>query len=749
MAYKKRELPLLSFVTPNYNDGKTIEAMVDSIMEQDYPNIEQIIVDDGSTDNSKEILEKLEKKYDKVKVLYLEKNEGACIARNLGASHATGKYISFLPADAKLYPGVARIWVDFLERNPEYDFLYGGYKFVDENGHEVFSYMSDDFDPYFLQVTNYIDGSFPLKKELFDKMGGWDASIKSLQDWDFWLTAVLEHGAKGLYKKEVYFETTLPHPGGLSDDSNRNWVARLDQIKHKHNIPFRNICVTGQGAPFHAKNVAKILGADYLDMPSFKPHKYEMIYIIGFFGNVDQALQNTRALRVVHWIGSDILVLRQAKEDVKQATLEWIDNNIDVHFCEMEATQKELAELGIRARVLPFPPRIISQPEPLPEKFSIAVYDPYQNKQFYYPDFIKGVIKKTPDIQWELFGDPTLFGSKDNIRHNGVTNEEETRQLIKDTSMILRLTPHDGLPLSVVEWIMAGRNAITTVDLKYADNFKLEQFKGEGEATQEEIDAVVAENEERLIKLIREVQKKGINEEGSKYYNDVCDKEKFVNTINGLLNFDMKTWWDEMSPFWEGMENGQISVEDMITAVREIRSLKPKNIIDIGCGTGRWVDMLPEVTYTGVDFSQKLIDKAKEKHPDKEFICDSIEDFTNKVNEKYDLAFSFASLLHIRPEDMESVAEKLKKIAHRAVFIEPIKEAPSNGGNRLVNQDIIKKQKESDWFFNVKYTWCHDYFKYFDVVKAIPVSNNRMLFVINLDEKKQSLGKVLTEGEIL
>lgn len=734
MAFKKKELPLISFITPNFNDGATIEKQVDSIMSQDWDNVEQIIVDDGSTDGSKEILEKLENKYDKLKVLYLDKNQGACVARNLGASHAKGKYLSFLPADAVLYPGVARTWVTFLEENPDYDFLYGGYKFVDENGHEVYNYMADDFDQYFLQTTNYIDGSFPLKKELFDKMGGWDPQIKSLQDWDFWLNAVLNHNAKGLYKKEVYFETTMPHPGGLSDDSHRNWIARTEQIKKKHNIAPRKICVTGQGAPFHAKNVAKMLGADYLPNPSFKPHKYEMIYIIGFFGAVDEALWNTRALRVLHWIGSDIMAVKTAAPNIQKETLNWIDNNIDVNLCEMEATQKELAELGIRARVVPFPPRIISEPMPLPEKFTIAVYDPYQNKGFYFPDFIKGLAKKTKDIKWEFFGDPTLFGEKDNIHHNGVTDENETKELIKNSSMILRLTPHDGLPLSVVEWIMAGRNAITSVDMPHSNVFKMDIFQGQ--PTQKQLDEVVKKNEERLLALIEEVKKQGVNEAGSKYYKEVCSIDKFKSFIYNLMEFDMKEWWEQLSSVWGYMENGQIATDDIFYASRILKELKPKNIVDLGCGTGRWLDVLPDVPYTGVDMTADLIRQAKEKHPDKEFIVSDIVSFADTVKEKYDLAFIFTALLHVHPRDIEKTAEAISKIAHRALFIEPIADADIIGKGRVLNPEIIKKQKNSDWFVNVKYTWIHDYFKLFNVTKAIPVSNNRMLFVVNLDAPK-------------
>jgi len=731
--YKKKEQPLISFITPNYNDGNTIEAMVDSIMEQDYPNIEQIIVDDGSTDNSKEILDKLDNKYDRLQVIYLKKNEGACTARNLGAEHAKGKYLSFLPADAKLYPGVARIWVEGLERHPDHDFLYGGYKFVDEKGHEVMSYLAEDFDPYFLEVTNYIDGSYPLTKELFDKMGGWDPKVKSLQDWDFWINAVKNHGAKGFYSKQVFFETTMPHPGGLSDDSNRNWVERLNFIKNKYGITQKQICVTGQGAAFHAKNVAKYLGADYLPLPSFKPHNYEMIYIVGFFGNVDQSLWNTRALRVVHWIGSDILGVKNAEEKLRTQTLDWIDNNVDVHLCEMEATQKELAEMGIKARIVPFPPKILGQENlSLPKKFSIAIYDPYVNKEFYFSNFIREFADKHKDIDWHFFGDPTLVGHKDNIHNWGILNEEELKELIVKTSCILRLTPHDGLPLSVVEWITAGRNAITTIDIPYAVNFKVEQYVGEKAPTKKQLASVVKKNEVNLLETIKSVKDLGINEDGATHYRDVCNVEKFKDNIYKLLDVDIEDWWKQMSDLWGDVENGQIEADDMFKAVKKIKELKPENIIDIGCGTGRWCDILPDVPYRGVDFMQKLIDQAKEKHPEKDFEVGSIDSFAETVETKYDLAFTFATLLHIPPKEMKQTVEALKKIAKRAVLIEPIKEAPVEGKGRTIHPKIIQKQKDTDFIFNVKYTWVHDYMDYFEVEEVIPMSNNRALYVVKL-----------------
>jgi len=711
---KEKNKPTISFITPNYNDGNTIERYVESIMDQDYKYKELIIVDDGSTDDSKKVLSKLKKKYpDNLKVIY-NKHQGACVARNTGVTHSSGKYLSFLPADSFLYPGVARIWAEKLEECPEYDFLYGGYKFVDENYHELFSYLGDHFDPYFLKVTNYIDGSYPLKRELFDKMGGWDPQIKSLQDWDFWLNAVLKHDAKGLYIREVFFETTYPHPGGLSDDSSRNWLERTKAIKKKYDIKQKKICVASNGATFHAKNIAKNIGADFLEMPSFKPHKYEMIYVIGFFGNVKQMFHNTNCMRVLHWIGSDILSLQQAKPEVREQVVQWIENNIDINLCEFEETQKELDKVGIKARIQPLPPSEFYEPMELPEKFAVAVYQPYQNKAFYQPELIRKIAKKLPNIDFYLFGDSTMMGKKDNLISVGNISDEKKKAVIKKTSMILRLTPHDGLPLSVIEWITAGRHAATTVKMKYSKKTKM--------------------NVNDAVKKIKEIKDIGVsNLKGSKYYTELCDVEKYKEKIYNLMKFDMKEWWENMSKVWHTMAASYFSSKEIIAVQKELKKLKCKTVVDIGCGSGEWCELLLD-DYTGVDISKKLIKQCKKKYPDKKFINSDILSLSDKIDKKFDIAFTFTCFLHVRPEEIKENIKALKKVAKYGVFVEPIKDGDLAGAkDRSVNPEIIKMQKENpDFVFNVKYTWIHDYMSLFDVQKVITLPDNRNLFIVKL-----------------
>lgn len=732
----KENKVMLSFVTPNYNDGKTIARMVDSIMDQDYKYIEQIIVDDGSTDGSQEILKKLEKKYaPKLKVIFLEKNQGACVARNIGAKEAKGKYISFLPADAKLYPGVARIWVETLEENPEYDFLYGGYKFTDDNYHEIYSYLADSFDPYFLKIANYIDGSFPLKKELFDKMGGWDPAIKSLQDWDLWLNAVINHNAKGLFKKEVFFETTYPHPGGLSDDSSRNWIDRVSQIKKKYNIPEKRVCVAGPGATFHAKNIAKMIEADYQAMPSFKPHNYDMIYVVGFFGNVAQCFWNTRAMRVVHWIGSDIMMLRQSDPRVRQNVINWLDNNVDVNLCEMEETRKELEEIGIKARIVPLPPAKLYESKPLPEKPAIAVYSPYQNKQFYLPDLMRELALENKQYDWYFFGDTTMWGQKDNITHCGDVNGKEKDDLIYKTSLLLRVTPHDGMPLSAIEWITAGRRVVSTINIPYAGNVKFQpnMFLEPTKANKEKIDKAKARIKSEILRTIKAELKLGENKQGSEYYSKEFSHEKFSKSINGLLDVDIKKWWENMAGIWEYVAKGYVSTDDMLAAQKAVRELGAKSILDIGCGNGMWSDVFDGIEYTGIDFSKGSIETARKNFPDKNFEVIDFMDY--KPGKKFDVAFTFTCLLHTKPEDIKSRLDKIKEFADYGVFIEPIRDSNNvDAKDRYIHPAIIEKQKSNpEFIFNVKYTWVHDYVNLLNVQKVVQLPNNRNLFVVKLN----------------
>ena len=106
----------LSVIVPVYNVEKYLERCVDSVINQNYPNIEIILVDDGSKDSSGKICDILAAKDNRIKVIH-QQNGGLSAARNTGIDNATGEYIDFLDSDDELLPNVFNDLIPLLEYN--------------------------------------------------------------------------------------------------------------------------------------------------------------------------------------------------------------------------------------------------------------------------------------------------------------------------------------------------------------------------------------------------------------------------------------------------------------------------------------------------------------------------------------------------------------------------------------------------------------------------------------------------------
>ncbi len=697
--------PKISFVMPCYKDGKTLETAVKSILDQDLKELEVIIVNDGSPDDSEKVIKKL-KKDKRVKSILFKTNKGACAARNAGAKLARGKYLSFLPADAFLYPGNARVWVEALDERPEYDFLYGGYAFVKEGtlspfgGEKVFDYKSEPFDPYLLEVKNYIDGSFPMRRELFDKIGGWDTSIKSLQDWEFWLRAVLK-GAKGLFYQDIFFETEYPHVGGLSHDSANNWIERSNTIKKKLGIPFRKVCVASLGAAWHAKNIAKLLNADFQEMPSFKPHEYEVIYSIGFypqFGDMQGSmfmnqenrpdLGYTSAKKIIHFVGSDILQFKYLSFMQLELYRQFFKNNIDVLLCEDKFTQDELKELKIDAQIQPIPPIKLFPLTPLPKEFTVAVYMPQTNKELYQPQLMVEVAKMLPDIKFKFFGDPYERKVEGNIEYMGYLQRNEMEELVKSSSCLLRMPTHDGLSLTSLEYILAGRQVVSSTPVRYA------QY-------------VEKPDKYYIVNALKQAQKAGQNTTGSKYWRDRLDHKKYKQAMEKWFEYDPKAYWEKRAENWDKQAGDKLpDIEKLEPLFLEI---KPETILDVGCGSGRWYPYFKKqgVKYRGIDISENLVRMAQQKFPQGMFKTAKVEDIP-KPPIKFDLAFCYTTLEHVTEKEFPKAVKALKQCAKKLILVEPVN------------------------FKSRHYCHVHLYNQHFNVIKEIPLED-KVIFVIDND----------------
>ena len=147
--------PLVSIIIPTYNRAKFLPTAIQSALQQSYPNIEVIVIDDGSTDNTKMALEPFK---DKIRYFATE-HKGTAHARNVGMKAATGKYIAFLDSDDTYLPNKIEIQVSFIEEHPEVGMVYtefsGSYenRYVDEfhlrTYHRIYEFEGWTYDDIF------------------------------------------------------------------------------------------------------------------------------------------------------------------------------------------------------------------------------------------------------------------------------------------------------------------------------------------------------------------------------------------------------------------------------------------------------------------------------------------------------------------------------------------------------------------------------------------------------------------------
>ncbi len=182
-------MTLISVIIPAYNAGKTIKATIESVLNQTFSDFEIIIINDGSTDSTLEIIEHIPDH--RIKVLSYP-NSGPQKSRNRGISEASGEYLAFLDADDIWTPDKLESQLNALVENPEAAVAYSWTNWVNETG-EVWrrgTYISAAGNVYeqLLLIDFVGSGSNPLiRRQALASVGDFDESLVGGQDWDMWL----------------------------------------------------------------------------------------------------------------------------------------------------------------------------------------------------------------------------------------------------------------------------------------------------------------------------------------------------------------------------------------------------------------------------------------------------------------------------------------------------------------------------------------------------------------------------------
>ena len=211
-----KDFPLVSVLIPAYNHENYIQKTIESIINQTYPNIELIILDDGSKDKTWEKITELKPKCENrfVKIHFETKqNEGTCITLNKLLKLSSGEFVYIIASDDLSKPQAIEKEVKFLQDNPDYALAVGDNEYVDSIGKQIFrtqkaftsniknakyktvkeflssklkiDFLSDDFGSYkTLYKENYIPNGYLIRKNIFETIGNF---TKNAPLEDFWL----------------------------------------------------------------------------------------------------------------------------------------------------------------------------------------------------------------------------------------------------------------------------------------------------------------------------------------------------------------------------------------------------------------------------------------------------------------------------------------------------------------------------------------------------------------------------------
>jgi glycosyltransferase involved in cell wall biosynthesis len=209
----------VSVIIPTYNMGNFILKSINSLLNQTYKNIEIIIIDDGSTDNTYKIIKQIKKK----NIKYIrQNNKKNSAARNTGIKNAKGEYIIFLDADDDLPLKSIEYRVKFLENNKNVDCVYGKTAYINKNNKiRCIKQSKQNIKPldfFTAGKVPFIPMTLMYRKKIFKKIGLFDETIFRSQDADFCYRCIINLNINGInkivynyhkyshtFKKRIYF----------------------------------------------------------------------------------------------------------------------------------------------------------------------------------------------------------------------------------------------------------------------------------------------------------------------------------------------------------------------------------------------------------------------------------------------------------------------------------------------------------------------------------------------------------------
>jgi glycosyltransferase involved in cell wall biosynthesis len=228
-------LPRISIVVPSLNQGATIGAALDSILDQRYPELEVWVIDGGSSDQTLEVV----RGYGTRLAWLSERDGGQAEAINKGLARSTGEVIGWLNSDDTYLPGALEAVGRFFAANPAAEAVYGDAYYVDREGRRVRPYPTRDFDwQAFAAECTLCQPAVFVRRRLLDRCGCLDVTLSVALDYELWMRLFRQHPPARL---PAYLATSRMYPENKTLSRRPQAYREIFRVVRRHygHVPYR------------------------------------------------------------------------------------------------------------------------------------------------------------------------------------------------------------------------------------------------------------------------------------------------------------------------------------------------------------------------------------------------------------------------------------------------------------------------------------------------------------------------------
>jgi glycosyltransferase involved in cell wall biosynthesis len=222
--------PLISIVTPSYNQARFLEDTIESVLGQDYPRVEYIVCDGGSTDGSAELIRRYG---DRLAWWCSERDSGQSEAINKGFERVTGDIVAWINSDDRYLPGAFAAVAEAFARNPDVGMVYGGLGIINEQGARIDRFRTGPYD-FRAQLTQRLIIPQPAsfwRGDVLRALGGVRRDLHYAMDFEYWIRIGRRYRIVHLERELAEFRVSESHKGGARADRwGPEFIRILDEL---------------------------------------------------------------------------------------------------------------------------------------------------------------------------------------------------------------------------------------------------------------------------------------------------------------------------------------------------------------------------------------------------------------------------------------------------------------------------------------------------------------------------------------